>query len=146
METIIMKVTKSYIQKLIKEELEAVLKENESGVSGVFDLVPEGGRNMDSLAYYINGVSGRIVGRQSLLIAVDAFMGIKDGTGCQHLEPSQRPSLEETAQNVAGQWSNYLNREHGLEISPEQFKQALLGGDIQTKKNRPPQDTYISMN
>lgn len=140
-----MKVTKSYIKSLIKEELEAVLKENEGRVYGFFDLVPEGDKSMDLLAYYINGKSGNIAGRQSLLIAVDGFMGIKDGTGFQHLEPAQRPSLEEMAQNVAAQWSNYLNREHGLEISSEQFKQALLDGDIQVKRNRPPRDTVITM-
>jgi len=38
-----------------------------------------------------------------------------------------------------------LDREHGLEISSEQFKQALLDGDIQVKRNRPPRDTVITM-
>ena len=140
-----MKVTKSYIKRLIREELTATLKENEASVNGFFDLVPEGPKSMDSLAYYINGKSGRVVGRQSLLIAVDGFMGIKDGTGFQHLEPAERPSLEDMAQNVAAQWSNYLKREHGLQISSEQFKQALLNGDIQTKSNPAPRDTVITM-
>ena len=128
------------IWQLIKEELSAVLKENEASVSGGFDLVPAGGKHMDSLAYYINGESGRIVGRQALLIAIDSFISIKDGSGFQHLEPSRRPSLEDVAQNAANQWSTYLNREHGLEITPEQFKEALLSGAITTKKNRPPQN------
>lgn len=140
-----MKVTKSYIKRLIREELEATLKENEGRVDGFFDLMPAGAKSMDSLAYYINGKSGNIVGRQSLLIAVDGFMDIKDGTGFQHLEPAKRPSLEEKAQNVATQWSNYLNREHGLEISSEQFKQALLDGDIQVRRSRAPRDSVAIM-
>jgi len=132
-----MKVTKSYIKQLIREELETVLKEN-SEVYGNFDIVPEGPKNMDRLAWMINGKSGNISGSQSLVIAILGFAKKKAGQWEEGPEPA------ELAQNASRLWCNYLKTDHDINIDPPVFAAALMDGSIGVRLNKPPQDTNFS--
>ena len=107
-------------------------------ISASFDLVPDPNTGMDGLAYYINGASGNIRGRQSLLIAIDGVAEKLAGRW------EQGPTLDQAAQNAAYMWASHIKREHGVEVDPEEFKQALMSGDAYIRKHEPPRDTTVT--
>ncbi len=119
-----MKVTKSYIKQLVKEELNKVLKE--SRVSGVFRIFGD-----DRLEYNVNGKFGSISGRQMPLIAVDGFEKAQAGTW-------KGSTPEKAAANAGGAWAKELG------LAAEDIAQALLDGSIKVVRERSPQDTSFS--
>ena len=107
-------------------------------ISASFDLMPDP-RGMDGLAYHINGASGSVRGRQSLLIAIDGVAEKLAGRW------EQGPTLDQAAQNAAYMWASHIKREHGIEVDPEELKQALMSGDASIRKHEPPRDTTVTV-
>ena len=102
-------------------------------------MVPDPNTGMDGLAYFINGASGNIRGRQSLLIAIDGVAEKLAGRW------EEGPSLDQAAQNAASMWASHIKREHDIEVDPEEFKQALMSGDAYIRKHEPPRDTIVTV-
>lgn len=106
-----MKVTKSYIKQLVKEELEKTLAEG-SNVRGFVRILSD-----DLLEYNIMGKFGSVRGRQAPLIAMEGFA--KAG------EYSRDP--EEAAMNAGKVWSKMLR------LPAEEIASALLSGKIEIR-------------